>query len=181
MKEQEPIPEAELEDGESAYDDNSPDLGEVFATWDFPGHEAHERSKRWYIISALLIVALLIFALYDNNPLLVVIIFLALIAFIVTEVRGPDYHSFAITEDGLVIGPQFYPYTEMRDFYIIYQPPHIKILYIEPKNILRGRFAIPLEDQDPVAVRSFLIRYLPENIEKEDEPFSEFIGRLFKF
>lgn len=157
------------------------DIGEVFATWDFPEHDQHQRSKRWYFISVILLVALLVYSYYSENPLLAVIILLGVLTFIITELRGPDYHSCAIAEDGLVIGQNFYAFDDIKNFYIIYQPPLVKMLYVEPKSILRPRIGIPLQDQDPVLIRDILLNFIPEDLDKEEEPISDFIGRLFKF
>lgn len=156
------------------------ELGDVITAWDFPEHEPHERGRRWYVISALLIVGLLLFAYYDNNPLLAVIVILAVIAFLVSELRGPDTHTFVMTEDGVLVGDIFFDYDELKNFYVIYKPPFVKMLYLQPKSMLRQRIGVPLLDQDPVTIREILLNYLPEDLEKEDEPTSDFLGRIFK-
>ena len=73
-----------------------------------------------------------------------------------SERRGSDRHTFAITEDGLLVGNEFFPYEKIKNFYIIYQPPDVKMLYFDPKNILRPLIGIPLDDQNPSAIREIL-------------------------
>jgi hypothetical protein len=162
-------------------EDETNDFGDIYATWEFSEHEKHQRSKVWYLIFGIIIVALFTYAYFDANPLLALIVILGMVTFIVSEFRGPDIHNCVITEDGLILGAVFYGYDEIKNFYIIFQPPKVKMLYIEPKGIWRQRVGIPLESQDPVAIRELLLEFLPEDMDKEDEPASDFIGRLFKF
>ena len=172
--------ESPLPQKEKSEETQDADLGEIFAAWEFLEHEQHERSKRWYIISALLIIAIFVYAYFDQNPLLAVIVILALITFIIGELRGPGYHTFAITEDGIIVGQRFFAYEDLRNFYIIYQPPDVKMLYLSPRHFFTPRIGIPLEDQDPVAIREILRTFIPEDLEKEDEPTSDYLGRIFK-
>ena len=55
------------------------------------------------------------------------------------------------------------------------------MLYINPKSMWRPHIGIPLLDNDPNHVREALLTYLPEDLEQEDEPTSDFLGRLLKF
>jgi hypothetical protein len=159
----------------------APDYGEVFATWDFYEHEAHERGRWWYIIAIVVVVLLLGYSYFDQNFLLAVIVALTIIIFVITELRGPGFHNFAITEDGLVAGPEFHPYKDLNNFFIIYQPPQVKALYFDPKSIFSPHIGVPLGDMNPNEIREILLNFLPEDLEKEEEPTSDFLGRLFKF
>ncbi len=161
--------------------EQEPDYGEVFVAWDFYEHETQERGRWWYIIAVVVVLILLGYSYFDHNFLLAVIVVLTILIFVISELRGPDFHTFAITEDGLLAGPQFFPYVELNNFFIIYQPPAVKALYFDPKSILRPHIGIPLGDQDPNEIRELLLNYLPEDLEKEEEPTSDFLGRLLKF
>lgn len=158
----------------------APDHGATLMSWDFSEHEAHDRGKWWYAISAVVVIVLFWFSYYDKNFLLAIIISLVILIFVISELRGPGYHNFAITEDGLVAGPQFFPYADLRNFFIIYQPPEVKSLYFDPKSIWQPHIGVALGDQDPNEVREILLNFLPEDLDKEEEPTSDFLGRLFK-
>ena len=156
------------------------DYGEILAAWRYDEFERHKRGKRWYILAAAALILLALFAYFDNNLLLIAIIILAAIIYAVSEYRGAADYEFGITEDGLVIGPAFYPYEDINNFFVIYQPPSVKMLYFDPKSLWRPHIGIPLGDNDPNTIRELLLTYLPEDLEKEDEPLSDFLGRLFK-
>ena len=78
-------------------------------------------------------------------------------------------------------GAVHYPFDEIVNFYIIYKPPETKMLFIKPKGFFRPQLHIPLLNHDPVVIREILGNFIDEDLEKEDEPVSEFFGRFFKF
>jgi len=51
---------------------------------------------------------------------------------------------------------------------------------LEPRANLRYDVDILIDDQDPAKIRKVLLEYLPENLDKEDEPISDTLGRVFK-
>ncbi len=166
--------------GESAPE-ISKKYGEVLAEWDFYSHDEHERGRWWYILAAIIVILLLGYSFFDQNYLLAVIVALTILIFVVSEMRGPGFHNFAITEDGLIAGPDFYAYTELNNFFIIYEPPVVKTLYFDPKSVFSPHIGVPLGDVNPNEIREILLNFLPEDLEKEEEPTSDFFGRLFKF
>ena len=87
---------------------------------------------------------------------------------------------FVITELGVVLNNRFYPYSELENFYIIYNPPEVKMLFIETLSTLRPALRIPLMDRDPNEVRHTLREFLSEDIEKEEEPFSDMVARRWQ-
>ena len=71
------------------------------------------------------------------------------------------------------------PFKELKDFWIVYEPPFVKNLYIEHKNALTPRIVVPIEDADPVEIRRALLDYLDEN-GRTEEPLGDLLGRVFK-
>ena len=158
-----------------------PDRGAVLARWEGKEHDEFSRGTWWYIIAGLVVLAILLFAYFDNNPLLAAIVVLAIFTFAISEYRGADTRAVEITEDGILVGTDFHPYETIRNFFIIYQPPQVKMLYFDPKRIYRPLTGVHLENQNPNDIREILLQYLPEDIEREEEPTSDFWGRLLKF
>lgn len=176
-------PVAEAEEGiiETSPDDSGvQDFGKIWASWEFPEFIQHSRSRTWYTIAIILLIGMLIYAYFSKNLLFAIILILFTIIYFVIERRGPVVVQIAITEDGILINDKFIEYSELADFYIIYYPPDIKNLYFQPRNRFKERIAIPLEDQNPVEIRRALIKYLAEDLEKEEMPTSESLSRIFK-
>ena len=154
---------------------------DILANWDIPEVEKFERTKTWYLITGIIFILLLIYCVLTTNFLFaVIIIFLAIIQYL-NEKVGHTFLTFTITPDGMMVGEKFYPYKKIENFYIIYEPPEIKKLFIIFKSVLQPRLSIPFLDQNPVKIREILTAYLPEDLEKEYEPITDKLGRLLKF
>lgn len=171
---------AEDQDREAVQAD-APDRGEVLAAWEFMEHEQHKRGWVWYVVAGAVTLALIVYSYFDGNFLLAVIVVLGALIFTITEMRGPDVLAFVITEDGLAVGPAFYPWAEIANFFIVYEPPEVKMLYFNPKSALRPLVGVPLMEIDPNQIREILAQFLPEDLEREGEPMGDFLGRIFRF
>ncbi len=127
-----------------------------------------------------IIVLLLVYSLITINFLFAVIVIISAIVIIMRAKYEPGKVNFTIYEDGLGVDGRFYDYDLIDSFYILYKPPEIKNLYFEFKSLVRPRLNIPLENQNPLKIREALIKYLAEDLEKEEEPTSEVFRKVFK-
>ena len=153
----------------------------IIINWMVPEYEAYERSKSWYIAASIIAVIVLIYALWTANFLFVVIIVLAATVIILNDNGNPENVGFAIADEGLIIGQKFIDFDELKNFSIIYKPrQNTKQIYFEFHNVLRPRLSIQLNNMNPLKIRDILLNYLQEDLERENEPFSERIGKLFK-
>lgn len=179
--------------------DNYVDYGDILASWEFPEHIRHERSLKWYIFFFTILAAIILVSITglnitffrlagqpftlsidSNNYLFVVMIVLFLVLYFYYERKEIENAQIFLTEDGVVINNKLVEYRSLDHFYIIYYPPKIKNLYLQPKNLLKPLIVVPLENENPVEVRDVLLRYLKENLEKEEMPTSEALSRIFK-
>ena len=155
------------------------DYGEVLFKWSFPEFERHQREQGWYVGAAVIVVLLIIYSIWAANFLFGLITIITALTVLLFH-NSDNIVKFKITEDGLFVNNKFFDYKEINNFYIIYEPPQVKMLYFEPKSIFNPRIPIPLEDQDPVKIREVLRRYLQEDLEKENEPTSDQMSRWLK-
>lgn len=154
--------------------------GKVLNQWTIKEYEKHTRGKWWFLVMFILGLGLIVYGLVTQNFIFSLIIILFGIILYLQSHQDPVEVEFALTELGVALGGKFYPYKELDEFYIIYNPPHIKSLYIETKSIIRPRLRIPIGDQDPVDLRYTMQEYLDENLEKEEEPLSDTFARNWK-
>ena len=105
---------------------------------------------------------------------------MAAIVFYLNYRREPDQVIFKITEDGVESDGRFFSYDQMKSYFIIYRPPEIMYLFIEFKSITKPRLNIPLLNQNPLQIRRILAEYIQEDLEKEDEPLSNYLTRILK-
>lgn len=173
---QQPRTKMESRDEENAAADH----GKSLMTWEIPEFEQHERGRLWYIIAFVVVAALLVWALLNANYLFAILIIIFAITSYLQISRHPADITVRITEKGVAIGDRLYRYDTLRAFWVIYKPPVVNALYLEFKNSLRPEMSIPLKKKNPVKVREILLDYLTEDLEKEEESFSDQLRRQLK-
>jgi hypothetical protein len=148
--------------------------------WEVPSFEKRERGRTWYIGMILIAVFLVAYAIYTANFLFAFLVVLMAILLLLTNRQEPVPMLVQIGDNGVVINGKLHLYQDLDTFSLIYQPPLIKVLYIETRNILTPRLRITLDDQDPVAIREQLKQFLKEDLDLRGEYVSDIIGRLLR-
>ncbi|PLX28464.1 hypothetical protein C0581_02165 [Candidatus Parcubacteria bacterium] len=160
--------------------DDSVLIGDILHEWSVPEYDQHTRNRAWYILMTIIGVGFVVYALFTDNFLFaLVIILFAIIVFLQTH-QEPIVIPFKITELGIMVNNRFYSYSELDEFYIIYNPPEVKTLFIETVSTTKPRLRIPFMDEDPNEVRATLKEFLDEDFEKEEEPFSDMLARKWQ-
>jgi len=155
-------------------------LGKTLSDWTFPEFIKYQYTRGWYISFLVILVLLLIFSIVTTNILFALILIIATTILYITRKHNPENINFTITEEGITINYTLYQWLEIKNFWIIYEPPQVKNLYFEFKNLLLPRLPIPMQDQDPVTIREMLLEYIDEDIEREGEPISDNLSRKLK-
>jgi hypothetical protein len=155
--------------------------GKILAQWVFPEYDKPHRGRLWYIISIGLVLLLLVIAIRDANFLFALIILLFTLIIFTHHRTEPVDLAFTIYETGIQIGDRFYFFREINSFAVIYEPPAVKRLYINPRgNVIRNQISIPLFSQNPVKLRSILLDYIEEDLDHDEESPNDMATRLFK-
>lgn len=149
--------------------------------WEIDEFVKHQRSKRWYLIASIVALALITWAIFDKNYFFALIIIISSALIVFYDGENPKKIIVEFNYKGISVGKNFFEFRSMDFFYIIYRPEDkYKKLFVEFKNPVKPRLIIPLEDQNPVTLRKFLLKYIDEDLEKNDEPFSEGVSNIFK-
>lgn len=156
------------------------DIGDIHIEWDFPEFVQEVRSRAWYIGFTLVLAALLIYAIITANYLFAIILVLSVFIIVYQFFQKPRLIPVVIGEDGIILDKKFYPYKILRSFAIIYEPPLTKFLYIDFKADFKKSMPIPLEDINPIKVREYLLNYIEEDIEREEEDIDENLAHIMK-
>ncbi len=155
-------------------------MGKVVYEWLVKEYEQYEHSRRWYLIAGLLGSACLVYAIATANYLFALILALFAIVLYLHEMQTPLEVYFAITETGIILGKKYYRYSELSNFWLIYNPPEVKTLYFRLNNFVKHRLQVPLLDYDPRPIRNYLNQFITEDLEQEDEPLSDRMARILK-
>lgn len=157
-------------------------------SWEIPEYQKHERSRRWYIIAGLVTLFFVLISVitpnwfFDKpNVLFLGIVVIGALVLYLNDKADPNMLQIILADEGIVFGHVFYDFDEIKNFSVLYKPAQdLNHLYVEFKSPTRLRLSINLMDQDPVAVRNFLLQYLPEDLERINRPTSEALVKLLK-
>jgi len=155
-------------------------LSEVIFSWQCHDYIKYKKNVVWYLVSFLVIIAMVGWAIYTVNYLFAIFLVLFYLVVIMFDFKEPELVDCVITPDGLKHGPKFFFYKDIDNFFIIYQDHGIKNLYIDFKNPLKGRLTVELDGLDAIAIREFLLQFLKEDLEREAEPLSERLRRWLR-
>ncbi|HLC99406.1 MAG TPA: hypothetical protein VJC11_00400 [Patescibacteria group bacterium] len=140
----------------------------------------HNRSRRWYMAAIAIFALALLYAIMTSNFLFALIIIMTAVIYYIQIVRPPETTAFAIYNDGIALAHRFTKWKEIKNFWILYDPPEVKKLYFSFKSPLRPFLSIPLDSQNPIALRKLLVGHLEEDLAQEEEPASEQWEKILK-
>lgn len=159
----------------------SKEHGQILASWEYLEFREHQRTKTWYIASGIVVALLVLFGILTQSYLFIIIVALFVFIYAMRFRRKPIMLPFQITEDGIQADPRsFYEWKDVRNFWIVYEPPEVKNLYLAFKSALRPSLTVSLENQNPLNIRKILLEYIPEDTERENESFTDGVKRIFK-
>lgn len=156
------------------------EYGRVLHSWTVPEFERYERGKWWHAFALTMVMAAILYALYNRNFLFAFIIIIFAIIIFLHHSREPADLRIAVTELGILINDKFYRFRDMSSFWLIYEPPLTKSLYLELADSFLPPVKVGLGDVDPVALRQTMLQFLIEDLEKKEEPLSDLVWRLLK-
>ncbi len=156
------------------------DIGEIHISWEFPEFVQQERSRAWYVVFSLLLALLILYAAFTANFLFAIILLLGSFVIIFQYFQQARKLPMVIGQDGIIIDTQFIPYKALKSFSIVYEPPVIKLLYLDFNSSVRKSLPVPLEDVNPIKVREILLNYIEENFERKEESFDETFERVLR-
>jgi len=156
-------------------------FGKILHEWHVAEHHEHERSRNWYTYAIIITLLLLVFSFLTANFFFAVIVILSALVVILHDGQEARRVRFVISDQGIIIGKIFYDYDEIRHFAVVYKPQlGVKSLYFEFRNVFKMRLSVPLENQNPLPIRQTLLKFLKEDLERNEAPLSEQLTKLFK-
>ncbi len=162
------------------YENQEPYIGEEIFRWEVDEYVRHERGPVWYAVAFLVGLSLVLYAIVTRNFLFAIVLIMAGVIIALSALREPQRIPFMVTTRGVALGSQFVPFRELKSFWILYEPPQLKNLYVDFRSPITPHLVVPLEEQDPLELRKTLLEFLSENASQEEESMSEILGRLLK-
>lgn len=161
------------------HDKNSAVYEKAVCQWQAPEYAHHEKSARWFAIAALAALLLVIWGIQSNDWTFSIVVIVFCGTYYLLHRHRPQIVRVKISRFGVKFGRHVYPFSHIKGFWIVYQPPFVKRLYLRVSGKLHPDIFISLEDEDPSRVRKILLEHLDE-LKGRHEPLSDCLIRLFR-
>ena len=155
--------------------------------WTFPEYPHHQHSSKWYMWMGIIGGAFFFWSLVTQNYFFLVFLVLVFLVIFLHEIHPPQRITIRLLGNGIMFGAgddtskhHLYKYSDVRKFWILYEPPMVKNVYIVFRSKWKTRLRIPLEDQDPSTVRRILQEHCREDVEPRDEPLEDMLRRIIR-
>jgi len=139
----------------------------------------HERGTVWKVLMSVIVISTVVWGVMNNAWTLSLAVAAVAIVHYLAHLERPQEVEIKISEIGIKVGKRKYPYSRIRAFWLIYEPPFTSTLNIRVEGDFFGEISIQLGEQSPSKVRETLMRHIPE-LEGQSEKFSDIILKLFK-
>ena len=169
-----------MESQTQIFEFNPDELGESLVAWEVDEFPQHTRSRMWYILASLVSIGLIVYSVVTSNFLFAIIILMGGVLLFLSTFLKPERIPIVITSTGIVVGDMFYDYQSVRDFSIVYDPPDVKLLYLDFYALSHPLISVPLEDVDPNIVRARLLTFCIENLNRNEEGLTDLVRRVYK-
>jgi hypothetical protein len=137
-----------------------------------------EKDKRRLSYVALILLAIIVYATFTNNPMMaIVFVLIGIVAYMYLN-KEPRILDFRIVPEGVLAGNEIYEFENIRSFWIFYDPKYIKVISLHTKSYLTPFVHIPINNEDPVEIRRILLEYIPEIKQEHNlvEMLERFLG-----
>ena len=157
----------------SAFDDG-------IITWTTPEHLTYERGIIWKLCVFFVTAGAISWGIFDGAWTFSGAIFAFVLAYYLTHYKKQSKDVIIrISDIGIKVGNRKYPYTHIKAFWLIYQPPYVATLNLKVTGETFPEVTIQLNGNHPGPIREFLITKIPE-LEGQHERMSDIFVRLFK-
>lgn len=147
--------------------------------WEASETHLHHRGPVWKIIASLSLIAIIALGIYFQAKTFSLAILAFAVAHFVINRKPQRKITTEISELGITINKKFYPFSVIKKFWIICEPPHVNTLHLHIKGQLLGEIKLELENQNPETVRRALTGKVVE-LPNQHESVSEILLRILK-
>lgn len=152
---------------------------DVLMSWQAREFIQYDRNPAWILVVYVLAALTLIYAIWTMNFLFAVMVILFTIIIVIYTQRKPEILNVAVMKKGFKINNTLYTYEDdLEKFWILYNPPDLKVLNFKRKQSLFPAFVIQLEDTNPLKIREMLLKYVPEDMTQDEGTIDRFSRRI---
>ncbi len=132
----------------------------TFLVWQAPARLYKTRDKEFYsTLGAIAFLIAVILLFIKEWFAIVLVISVAFLAYVFATIKPEDI-EYQITNKGLVVAGNNYPFGELARFWFE-EKMNQKILLVERPTAFPYRLTIPLGQVEPKKIKELLVKYLP--------------------
>jgi hypothetical protein len=147
--------------------------------WQAPEFIRHAKNKNWYLAAGILTLCLVAYALVTGSATMAIVFIVLAGVYTLTHNQEPKNLRIKITQLGMYVDDQFYPYNMINAFWLVYRPPFVRTLNLRLVGKTSNRLVLQLDSQNPVEVRALLAKEVPE-VEGQQEAPADTLIRLMR-
>lgn len=160
------------------YEQQKAHHGEVHHTFLAPEFLDYERGMVWYAVAGGISLLILAIGILNQAITFVIAYLLAVAVYFLLHHREARMLEIAITAYGIRIDGEFFPYNEIRNFWVIWEPPYIADLKLEVHRRLHPIRTIHIFGQDPESIRKLLSGHITETTDRGESRVGMLIRML---
>lgn len=163
---------------ETKTEETSNQRAPVFV-WEAREYLQYQRGTKWYMVAGIILALTVIFSIITGNwTLAIAVIVFAGVYEYTQRQHPPKKVEIRITDLGIHVNHMFFSYNHIKTFWMHYGHG-TKTLNLRIHKRIHSDVVIQLEDQNPAAIREYLVGQIPE-WEGKHERFSDVITRLLR-
>lgn len=147
--------------------------------WEAPEHHHGPKSSDWFWVLGIMVISGAIASVLFNNILLALVILIGGAVMGILATRPPKTVTFAVTQRGIRIDSNFYPYTTLETYFIDEHPMIGDQLLIRSQKMFMPLLILPLPEDDVDEIEAIIAERIPE--EHIEEPFANKLLEFFGF
>ncbi|MBP9698336.1 MAG: hypothetical protein KBD65_04055 [Candidatus Moranbacteria bacterium] len=137
--------------------------GEILLHWDAPEHEPLELGPRASLVSIILLILIIAWALYTNSPIMAITFILIGMTGYLALGHEPRIVPFYLTSKGIVAAKEFYEFEDIESFHLYDEPPFDNLISLKTNGSLISHVHVPITTLPVQELRETLIQFVPED------------------
>ncbi len=147
--------------------------------WEAPEHNHIEKTNDWYWILGIIAIAGSVAMIIFNNVLFAIVIILGALTMIITGQRKPRVIEFEVSNRGIRIENDLYPFSTLESFYLDEENIPGPQLIVKSKKLFVPLLILPIPEEYMLEIEDIIAPRLHE--EHLEEPFSHRLLEYFGF
>lgn len=143
------------------------EFSEPLLTWSAPAVHDHERSPRWYLVGAVIVLLCVAYGIvFGELSFALVMILTGGMVFLLRHTKSP-YRTICIGKNGFTFENEYTPWSECVHFWFVRTPLYTE-LHIERKRRIGTEICIQLGGIQIEPLRTLLQPLLPEISDRKE-------------